>query len=141
MKRLEELKSPTGKVYLTLDYDSANNWIFNDWFGYVTVDNVMQGGLAFLEQMQKYGCRAGLNSNLNLVGPWDKSLPWIEEVWIPQAVRYGLRHYALVVREESFSQESAEGMQALVNGRFDINVLCSIEAAEQWLRKCLAPAY
>ena len=138
---MREIKSATGKTFLTITYDQENNWIMNDWFGYVTVDNVMQGGLAFLEQLRSHNCCAGLNSNLNLVGPWDRSLPWIEEVWIPEAVKHGLRHYAMVVREESFSQESAEGMKALVADRFNVEVFYDMDEARQWLRHYLMPAF
>lgn len=134
-----ELKSATGKIFLTIHHDRENNWIVNDWFGYVTVDNVIQGGLAFLEQLREHNCTAALNSNLNLVGPWDRSLPWIEEVWLPQAAKQGLRHYAMVVREESFSQESAMGMKALVAGRFNLEVFCDMATAQQWLQRRLIP--
>ena len=36
---IQELKSPTGRVFLTIETDTFNRWILVDWIGYLTAAN------------------------------------------------------------------------------------------------------
>ena len=136
--KLQELKSATGKTFLTIRFDESNNWIYNNWTGYVTAENVVQGSLAVLEMIEKHQASFGLNDNLFLVGRWDHSVDWIEQEWIPRAVAAGLRYYAHVVNEDSFAAASSAEMLTRVQGRFHMQIFRDLESARQWLKECQA---
>jgi hypothetical protein len=50
---LEELRSPIGKPYLFIHHPDREPWIYADWVGYPTANNVAAGALAYLNWMQK----------------------------------------------------------------------------------------
>ncbi len=137
MTRLAELKSPTGKTYLTIDYDQHNNWIYNNWIGYATLENVKQGAMAVLDAFRKYPevC-CGLNDNRQLVGPWDQSVEWIEKEWMPLVAAAGLRYYAHIVDKESFAAASSKNMASRTTGHFTMRIFDNLKDAEKWLRQC-----
>jgi hypothetical protein len=134
--KVQELTSSTGKVYLTISFDETNKWIYNDWIGYVTPDNVMQGCLAVLDAIKKHKVSCGLNDNRHLVGRWDQSVGWIEEEWTPQAVAAGLRYFAHVVDIESFAAASSVQMLERVQGKFHMRIFHDLDSARDWLKAC-----
>jgi hypothetical protein len=77
--KYKELSTSTGKVYLSIYYDEQNNWIYNNWVGYVSPENVKLGSLAVLDALKKYKTPCGLNDNTELVGRWDQSVDWIAQ--------------------------------------------------------------
>ncbi|WP_299824337.1 STAS/SEC14 domain-containing protein [uncultured Pontibacter sp.] len=131
-----ELITSTGKPYLTIYYNEQHNWVYNNWIGYVTPDNVKQGSLAVLDALETYHTPLGLNDNRELVGPWDQVVGWIETEWIPRAEKAGLQFYALVVDAEAFAAASAAKMLNKVHNKFDMRIFNDITAAEDWLQKC-----
>lgn len=135
--KVQELKTATGKTFLTISFDEHNNWIYNDWSGYVSPDNVMQGCLSVLEAIEKYKAPASLNDNRHLVGPWDQSVDWIEQEWTPRAVAAGLRYFAQVVDENSFAATSSADLLSKVQDRFLMRIFRDQESARDWLKECL----
>ena len=136
MIKLQELISPTGKTFLTIYYDRDNNWIYNDWEGYVTPENVKQGAMAVLDAFQTHNTFCGLNDNSKLVGPWDQVIAWIEKEWIPLITDAGLRYYAHVVDKDSFAAASAEAMAERAQGHFEMQLFNNLADARNWLRQC-----
>ncbi|MBF8964140.1 STAS/SEC14 domain-containing protein [Pontibacter sp. FD36] len=134
--KLQELKSSTGKTYLTIHYDEQNKWVYNDWIGYVTPENVKQGSLAVLEAIKQHSAACGLNDNRHLVGRWDDSVEWIEDVWIPAAAEAGLQYYAHVANEDAFAAASSSNMLSRVQGRFEMRIFGGIKEARDWLTAC-----
>ncbi|WP_276499213.1 STAS/SEC14 domain-containing protein [Pontibacter litorisediminis] len=136
MTKTVELTSATGKVFLTVAYDAANNCIYNNWVGYVSPENVRQGSLAVLEAIKTHRTPYGLNDNRQLVGRWDDSVDWIEKEWMPQAMAAGLRYYAHVANQESFAAASAADMVSRTHGLFEMRIFDNLESAQTWLRAC-----
>ena len=84
--RMQQIfKNSLNQIFLTLEYDSINNWHFANWIGYASTENVKEGAVAHLKLMRENPCPYFLNNNQELVGPWDKANDWLQEVWIPQA--------------------------------------------------------
>ncbi|WP_018479748.1 hypothetical protein [Pontibacter roseus] len=134
--KVQELKTATGKLFLTIYFDEQENWVYNDWSGYVSPENVEQGSLAVLAALEKYKVPYGLNDNRHLVGRWDQSVDWIEQQWIPRATAAGLRYYAHVVDGESFAAASSADMLNRVQGRFRMRIFQDMQEARDWLRSC-----
>jgi hypothetical protein len=136
MIRFAELQSATGKVYLTIDFDTHDKWIYSNWFGYASPDNVKQGALAVLDAYRLHPTPYLLNDNSQLVGRWDDSVDWIEETWMPQAIASGLRYFAHVANQESFAAASALDMLRRSEGLFQMQIFGDLDSAQEWLKEC-----
>lgn len=136
MVKLQELKSSTGKVFLTIYYDEENNWIYNNWEGYVTPENVKQGAMAVLDAFRAHNVFCVLNDNSKLVGPWDQAVEWIEKEWTPLIIDAGLRYFAHVVDKDSFAATSAETMAERTQSHFKMQLFNNLADAQKWLQKC-----
>ena len=130
----EELKTFTGKTYLRIQADLDENWIYSDWIGYPTPENVAKGALAYLDMLQAHNMNSILNDNRNLVGRWDQSLDWVREVWLPYAVKSGLKYFAHIAPSEALSASAAGIMKEFVKAKVNMQVFNDIETAKAWLR-------
>lgn len=136
MRIFKELRSSTNKTFLTIYFDEQENWVYNNWTGYVSPDNVKQGALAVLEAFKNFKTQFGLNDNQELVGTWDQAVDWIEEEWIPGASEAGLRFYAHIVNQEAFAAASAADMLSRIKGEFTMKIFSNSLDAKQWLYSC-----
>ena len=134
MISFEELRTSTGKTFLKIKYDHIENWLYTNWIGYPTPDNVAKGALAYLEMLKAYDLASVLNDNRNLVGRWDNSLDWVEKVWLPEAAKAGLKYFAHVTLSGSLATGAASRMQDLVKGLIEMQVFTDLEEAKAWLR-------
>ncbi|NDK55033.1 STAS/SEC14 domain-containing protein [Pontibacter fetidus] len=135
MIKTEELKSSTGKIYLKIKADLAEKWIYSDWIGYPMPEYVAEGAIAYLDVLKAHNFSKILNDNRNLVGRWDQSLNWIKEVWLPYAVKSGLKRFAHVTHADALATGAATIMQQLVKGHLEMQVFSDLETAKNWLRE------
>lgn len=122
-----------GKVFLTVELDKENKWVHNDWVGYLTMDNVKSGALAYLDTIKEAGISCVLNDNSRVLGSWDHSLDWSVNEWTPLAVRAGVKHFALIVSPDSLAEPSASAFSSFITG-FEARVFSNITDAKAWLR-------
>ncbi|MBC6989809.1 STAS/SEC14 domain-containing protein [Hymenobacter sp. BT491] len=136
-----EITNAFGKVYLTIEYDQAKHWVYNNWIGYQTHAGIVAGADACLVILSQQHCPYLLNDNTLVVGPWDHAVEWIATDWTPRAIAQGLTHFAHVVSPESFAALSAEAMHNSIGEYFQMQIFGSVAAAQEWLqqaRKALA---
>ncbi len=129
-----ELLNGFGKVYLTIDYDPANGWVYNNWTGYQTQSGIIAGADAGLSMLAEHNCAYLLNDNRHVIGPWDHAVEWIVTDWAPRAIAGGLTHFAHVVSPESLAAQSARSMLLGVEGQLTMHLFDDFEQARQWLR-------
>jgi hypothetical protein len=137
------LRNGFGKVYMTIEYDAANKWVYNNWIGYQTHPGIITGANACLQPLQEYACAFLLNDNRQIIGPWDHAVEWIVADWAPRAIAQGLTHFAHVVSAESLAALSAESMHIGIGGRLQMRVFGDMTEARSWLheaQKALATA-
>jgi hypothetical protein len=130
-----QLTNAFGKVYLTIDYDAANGWVYNNWIGYQTLPGIVAGADACLIPLRKNACAYLLNDNREVVGPWDHAVEWIVTDWAPRAIAQGLSYFANVVSPESMAALSAETMRLGLGGRLQMRMFGNIDEAQAWLRE------
>lgn len=129
---IQELKSPTGRVYLTIETDTVNRWIFVDWMGYLTAESIKAGAQAYTEALAKSGFSCVLNDTRSVRGPWDHSMDWVINVWAPNAAAAGLKHFAMVSTPESLADGSAANFYAQLKA-FQAEVFDNLSSARAWL--------
>ena len=130
-----ELVNGFGKIYLTIAYDEANRWVYNDWVGYQTYVGIVAGADACLLPLVEHKCAYLLNDNRQVIGPWDHAVSWIVTNWAPRAIAAGLTHFANVVSPESLAASSAQSMALGLNGQLQMHQFPDVEQAKQWLRE------
>jgi hypothetical protein len=128
-----QLTNGFGKVYLTIEYDAANQWVYNNWIGYQTYIGIIAGADACLHPLQENACTYLLNDNRQVIGPWNHAVEWIVKDWAPRAIAQGLTHFAQVVSPESLAALSAEAMHMGIGDRLQIKMFSTIEEAQAWL--------
>ncbi len=129
---IEELKSALGRVYLTIETDLENRWIFTDWQGYLTADNIKEGARAYTAALAKSGFSGVLNDTRSVRGPWDHSMDWVINEWAPNAARAGLRHFAMVTTPATLAEGSAANFYAQLTA-FEGAVFDNLVDARAWL--------
>jgi len=129
----EELKSALGRVYITIETDADNRWIFVDWQGYLTADNIKEGARAYTAALARSGFSCVLNDTRSVRGPWDHSMDWVINEWAPNAAQAGLRHFAMISTPETLADGSAANFYAQLTA-FRGEVFDNLVDARRWLR-------
>jgi hypothetical protein len=132
---LEELRSPTGKVYLQISRPDRADWLHIDWLGYPTAANVQTGGLTYLDHLHQHGVHGVLNDNRHLVG---RSLDWLREVWLPYSQQRGLRYFAYLSNPGVMAAASAAGMREQLGQQLEIDLFTDVTKAVKWLHSMAA---
>ena len=130
-----EIVNGFGKIYLTIEYDAVNKWVYNNWIGYQTFAGIIVGADECLHPLREHNCAYLLNDNREVVGPWDHAVEWIVTDWAPRAISQGLTHFANVVSPESMAAQSAEAMRLGIEGQLQMRMFGDIAEAQKWLRE------
>jgi len=131
----KELINSFDKVYLTIEFDEANGWIYNNWMGVLPTEKVIQGCQATIDFLQENHCSQMLNDNRKVIGSWSSANDWIAQNWMPQVLRLGLKRFAHVVSPGIFGQASAAEMVTRVGTQFEMRLFQDIELAKSWLQE------
>lgn len=131
---ITELKSSLGRVYLTIETDRQNRWIFTDWQGYLTADNIKEGARTYTEALAKSGFSCVLNDTRSVRGPWDHSMDWVINEWAPNAAKAGLRHFAMITSPATLAEGSAANFYAQLTA-FEGAVFDNLAEGRAWLAK------
>lgn len=130
----QALTSALGKVYLTIETNQENRWIFVDWQGYLTAENIKTGANAYTDALARSGFSRVLNDTRSVRGPWDHSMDWVINEWAPNAAKAGLRHFAMITSPATLAEGSAANFYAQLTA-FQGAVFDNMAEAEAWLRK------
>lgn len=129
-----ELTNSFDKVYLTIEFIEADNWIYNNWVGVLPTEKVIVGCQATIDFLQENRCPKMLNDNRRVVGSWSAANDWIAQHWAPQVLAMGLKRFAHVVSPGIFGQASASEMVTRVGTQLEMRLFQDIELAKAWLR-------
>ena len=122
------------KVFMTIEFDAANQWIYNNWMGVLPTEKVIQGCQATIDFLREHRCAHMLNDNREVIGSWNSANDWIASNWMPQVLKLGLKRFAHIVSPGIFGQASAEEMVTRVGNQLEIRLFKDVELAKQWLR-------
>lgn len=128
------VKNKLGEVYFSSSYDEANGWVYNEWKGDVTAEEVIEAAKLSLEYLEHEDCTRILNDNSQLEGSWDEANEWIAQNWMPRALSFGLKKFAHVISPDIFGALSAEEMVTQVSD-FEMRIFKDRAEAEAWLKE------
>lgn len=130
-----ELKNEDGQIFLTIEFDALNQWVYANWSGYQTRASIRQGADTYLEILTQYNCPYLLNDNSLVAGPWSQITEWLTNDWAPRAINQGLTHFAHVISPESLARLSAENLKHKIGSSLQMQIFERPEKAKEWLRQ------
>lgn len=133
----KELTNSLDKVYLTIEFDEANQWIYSNWIGILPTNDVIRGCEGIIELLEARPCLCILNDNRAVVGSWSLANEWIAQQWAPRAMELGLKRFAHVVSPGIFGQAAAAEMALRVGSSFEMRLFQDVQTAQSWLRELL----
>ena len=132
MKR--EVKNQVGNTFLVLEYDQDNEWLYANWIGYQTVENIKKGVAAAGSLYRRFPYSKVLNDNRSLIGPWDKANEWLQQELAPDASPISIKFIAHVISPGIFGQLSVQDLQIRLINKIEIKLFEDIERAQDWLK-------
>jgi hypothetical protein len=132
----KELKRPNSKdFYATITFEKANNLIYLDWNGYLSVELVKSGSEELLAVIKESGCSNVLVDNRKVSGPWQAANEWYANDWNPRAAKAGLNNMAVIMSDNIFTQLSLQGFAKVSKGVFTVNIFNADVPARRWLKE------
>ncbi len=119
--------------FLTIYYNESQHWIEADWLGYQNYDSVTRGCMILLNLMKNNSCTKVLNDNTHVAGNWSEAADWVASFWFPAMKEAGLRHFAWIYSDSTFSRMSANKTVDSIDNHFN-HFFDNKEEAEQWLQ-------
>ena len=91
-----------------IEFDEQGKFMYANWKGFQTVDNVKFGCEKMLEFLKQKKITRVLNDNRQVTGPWQGAAEWGAKEWFPRMFAAGLTHFAWIQSTSVFSQLSTE---------------------------------
>ncbi len=131
-----ELKNEGGYVYLIIEADRKNDWLYYRWRGFLLIEELKIGYNKILEILEQEKLDTALADHTNIVGPWNEANEWLVAEWTPRANKSGLKNLAINTAGDLFSNISLELF--LINNKntnYSTQVFDTLEDAKNWLKK------
>ncbi|WP_207423340.1 PAS domain-containing protein [Desertivirga brevis] len=118
---------------ITIKHNQKQNCLEVDWIGFHDLDSVQKGCLKMLEMLKKHKCDKVLNDNSNVRGTWSEASDWVGKEWFPLMEQAGLKYFAWIFSNSSFSQMSAKKSIDVKMGNVITQFFTDISLADRWL--------
>lgn len=129
----KELKKSNGDVFFEAQRKAGNAYILVNWIGVQSVETIMMGANILLNMLRQNPCTGILNSNKELIGPWDDGALFMGSRWAIQARNLGLQYFAQVLSPGIYGQRSFQQFQESAQHHFQIKTFNSDTEASAWL--------
>ncbi|AKQ45346.1 hypothetical protein TH63_06380 [Rufibacter radiotolerans] len=130
----KELKKANGDVYFESVRMTDNAYVFVNWVGIQSLETMVMGYNLVLSMLKEKSCPGLLNSNRELIGPWDDAVTYLAYKWAPAAHGLGLRNVAHVLSPGIFGQRSYEKFSQLLKEEdLHLRAFEKQAQAEEWL--------
>jgi hypothetical protein len=129
----KELKKANGDIYFEAMRPPGASYIIVNWIGIQSLETVVMGGNLLLAMMREKPCRGFLNSNRELIGPWEVAVPYLANKWAPAAHLLGLRYFSQVLSPGIYGRRSYETFKQQLKQLLITKSFEDQEAAEDWL--------
>ena len=130
---LKELKKANGDIFFEARRQHNNAFIYVNWIGIQTLETVVMGSNHILALLRYQPCTGILNSNKELIGPWEHSINWLTYKWVPEIKNLGVRYFAHVMGPGIYGQNSFKKFQASNQHQLKIASFTDEKEAEEWL--------
>lgn len=130
----KELKKAEGFTFFEAGRMPDNSFIAVSWVGIQSLETVVMGSNHVLAMLREKPCAGLLNSNRELIGPWEAAVSWLAHKWAPQAKALGLRYYAHVLSPGIYGRRSFELFAPSLENSFELEAFEEESRAKAWLQ-------
>ncbi|GAB3538125.1 hypothetical protein GCM10027443_32480 [Pontibacter brevis] len=130
----KELKKAEGFTFFEARRTPENSFIYVNWIGIQSLETVVMGGNHVHTMLREKPCQGVINSNRELIGPWEVAVSWLTYKWVPQAKALGLRYYAHVLSPGIYGRRSFEMFYPALKSAFETESFHDEKSAEEWLQ-------
>jgi len=123
---------------ITVAYNARERRLDVDWKGFHTLESVQKGCLKMLEILRFNRCSKILNDNRNILGTWSEAAEWVGKQWFPMMEEAGLKYFAWIFSNSSFSQLSAKKSVNVKEGKVITRFFTDAASGMAWLEECAA---
>ena len=127
------LKKANGDVFLELERKPDNAFLVANWIGIQTLETIVMGSNQILSMLKERPCPGLLNSNRELIGPWEAAVNWLSYKWAPQAQISGLKYFAHVLSPGIYGQRSFQAFYPNLKKYFIVKAAEDEEIVEEWI--------
>jgi hypothetical protein len=131
---LKELRTPDGRVYATIYFDTALNATVDVWtgpFGHTL--NLKKGLMLVLDNIKQHRSKKWLADISLMEGNFDLAKNFIAQHIIPKAMDLGLRCEALVLPHNVFAMVSVQETGLQMINHFELRMFATVQEAKDWL--------
>ena len=119
--------------FLRQNGKADNSYILVNWIGIQTLETMMMGANQLLTMLRQQPCHGILNSNKELIGPWDDGALFLGSKWARQAKILGVLHFAQVLAPGIYGQRSFKQFYQFAQQHLQIETFATEAEAEAWL--------
>ena len=129
----KELKKGNGDLFFEAERKGGNSYILVNWIGIQSLESMMMVANQLLTMLRQQPCPGILNSNKELIGPWDDGALFLGTKWARQAKILGVLHFAQVLAPGIYGQRSFQQFYQFAQQHFQIETFATDAEAEAWL--------
>lgn len=130
-----ELRKANGDIFFEAERREGNSYILVNWTGIQSLEAIMMGASQILAMLRQRPCPAILNSNKELIGPWDDGAIFLGGSWIKQAKLLGVKYFAHVLAPGIYGQRSFKIFEQAAQQHLPVEAFETDQEAENWLRR------
>ncbi len=119
---------------ISIQYNNHDERLEVDWKGFQNFDSVKKGCLIMLDLLKKNNCAKLLNDNTNVLGNWSEAADWVGAVWFPEMQKAGLKFFAWIYSQSTFSKMAAHKSLDVMVGNITTQFFTDIHTAKAWLK-------
>jgi SpoIIAA-like len=126
------MKTETPPVY-NVYFDEAQKAVVMEWNNYATTEKFREGTELMLNELISHHSSKVLANikNMTLISSEDQK--WLEEMFLPRAIRFGFRSIAIVKPKSYFNQVAIDNVTHKIGTRLNMGFFDTAEEAKAWL--------
>ena len=128
-----ELRKANGDVFFEATREAANSYILVNWVGLQSLESIMMGANHLLQMLRQQPVSAILNSNKELIGPWDEGALFLGSDWAPKARVLGVKNFAHVLTPGIYGKRAFEHFVKNADKYLSIRTFESDHQGANWL--------
>ncbi|WP_207431004.1 hypothetical protein [Sabulibacter ruber] len=129
----KELRKANGDVFFEAYQLHHQSYIYVNWIGIQSLETMVMGSNHVLSILREKPCKGLLNSNQELIGPWDAAVQYLAYKWAPTASNLGLRWMAHILSPGIYGRKSFDLFKQHLSTSITLKSFEDRTTAEGWL--------
>lgn len=127
-------RSLIDESYISISYNTAENWLYVLWKGDRTKENLLRGSEQLLNSVVSTGTNKIINDSSNLTKPLPDVVDWFAHVYAPQLEKTGIEYFAWIYDDQNVIKPTADSILQKEKSDIIVMVFDKVQTAETWLR-------